>query len=826
MADVQMLLKNILTTIYGKDVRQAIHDAIQQCYYDGKAGGNDLEARDRAAAAEARMDTFVALAEGSTTGDAELKDIRVGLDGTIYTSAGAAVREQIRDTHVIEVSATQPTRDNTIMWLDPTKTESVRVPTEDGSIISLNYNMIMVKNTTTGVWEGFPALKGESVYDIAVRTGYVGSEDDFMKELIGDGWVNAVLELDNKKANSSDVYTKEAVLNDDVRPILELGSSATPNDAFGKLSEIYQHWWSMRSNHPTSVVSYTEVRTESGGPYINYANDRTIYYSKNIFINQETGDVGLLNPSPLTISDTSTGIDQLISLAPVYITNVYGSSSSSDTTNYATVVYYIPEGATKGSTAATTFRYNVDDENGWYTFYLTSAGVPAASKVLSEKHVTDVPAGATSYVYSTNRNAYPDGGEVDGAVYSYLGRPFDNAKNGAFQVGDILTSIRTDLGDDWLLCNGELYDPREYPGLSIVRPLTMDASDSFKDKPYHAYYNGKYYSVHRSTSYMSTACTVTVYQKDNVLDDWQEYYAYTISDYVNSGTTVGTRFSYALIDNHLWIVILWSSYRYLLKVDLEDATKSTYQCGSGFTQSINNTGSSAPYAAAYNSVNGKWYIGSYVTSTEDYHIYEYDDIMSNTYTDYTIPDAYFNDSYGRGFDCIFCTNGVVYGSLYNRYGDYVFAFTDPSNIAVVGYSGSSSYDSYKYVYYSDILGTAYCAMLRSSSSTTTAYSYVYRNGTWVQQSYPLADHLIIYDIFEYAGEYYICTSSALRKSIDILSPAGLVYSCSASITGTYRCPLARSAPVLHIGNNTNSYFYNCTTPVVTADNAYCYIKGR
>lgn len=45
MADIVEILNLIKTARYGRQVRAAIHDGIQQCYEDGKAGAQDLAAR-------------------------------------------------------------------------------------------------------------------------------------------------------------------------------------------------------------------------------------------------------------------------------------------------------------------------------------------------------------------------------------------------------------------------------------------------------------------------------------------------------------------------------------------------------------------------------------------------------------------------------------------------------------------------------------------------------------------------------------------------------------------------------------------------------------
>lgn len=74
--------------------------------YDDSSIKNDIQTQ------KARIDSFTSLKEGSTTGDAELIDARVGIDGIVYDNLGDSIREQLKVTNneIFNFSITEVTK--------------------------------------------------------------------------------------------------------------------------------------------------------------------------------------------------------------------------------------------------------------------------------------------------------------------------------------------------------------------------------------------------------------------------------------------------------------------------------------------------------------------------------------------------------------------------------------------------------------------------------------------------------------------------------------------------------------------------------------------
>lgn len=131
MASIQNYLNQIKSAVFGKDVRQSIHDAIKQCYDDASidhdnanmevklARGSHNTLNDRLDENEKnqenlssqldnkaskielsvereRINNLAKLEVGSTSGDAELIDGRVGSSGYVSTSIGESIRNEIK----------------------------------------------------------------------------------------------------------------------------------------------------------------------------------------------------------------------------------------------------------------------------------------------------------------------------------------------------------------------------------------------------------------------------------------------------------------------------------------------------------------------------------------------------------------------------------------------------------------------------------------------------------------------------------------------------------------------------------------------------------
>ena len=101
-------------------------------------------------------------------------------------------------------------------------------------MISIKRNVLNILNPNSGLFEGVLAVSGESAYQIAVRYGYEGTEEEWVQEAIGGGIVQKANYASKAGSlNVSDTIggpTTPVYFNSDGKPMackIELGEAAS-----------------------------------------------------------------------------------------------------------------------------------------------------------------------------------------------------------------------------------------------------------------------------------------------------------------------------------------------------------------------------------------------------------------------------------------------------------------------------------------------------------------------------------------------------------------------------------------------------------------------
>lgn len=113
---------------------------------------------------------------------------------------------------------------------------------------------------------------------------------------------------------------------------------------------------------------------------------------------------------------------------------------------------------------------------------------------------------------------------------------FQKLQGNYLKVGDTLTTTRTDLGDNWMLCNGEILNRDEYPLLSSEMPASLLYRTTTKEVWNNTYLDAENQGSVQSIRYVNG------------------YYVICGSDYYNSRKFRG-RIAYTKDPSGSWTII-------------------------------------------------------------------------------------------------------------------------------------------------------------------------------------------------------------------------------------------------------------------------------
>ena len=255
----------------------------------------------------------------------------------------------------------------------------------------------------------------------------VGGHNEALKEVIRQFGVSVPAstkadDLVDKAAALGSKYSFSNFLTSPTAALFGLSASATPEDVLNWIGQYNTHWWSVL--HGRASIAYDEKRTNitkniyfwATNTYGWPAASNTITYSSAVTVDQASGAISLKNPTTVTPTNSISGMQSMCrTLLGKYLLLADGK------------IYYVPSNATYGNSSSYTLSYSYDSEDGGLMELCAESSQVAVKPQIVTSQIRNIPAGATTYVHSTNRNAYPEGEDASGNVYEYLGVPFTKA---------------------------------------------------------------------------------------------------------------------------------------------------------------------------------------------------------------------------------------------------------------------------------------------------------------------------------------------------------------------------------------------------------------
>lgn len=233
------------------------------------------------------------------------------------------------------------------------------------------------------------------------RQPYPGKEGMVKLTLTNGQVLEGKLEMADDPLEPGDPLNKATLLKDSTAELFGLGTDAVPDDVLAFLGKYNHYWWRRRINTVGWTVKTSEQSVNSVWVSYNDA-DGNIEYSSEIDIS-DGGVVSLKNPSSASFNRNRYS----------NLNVVKGKYWTCDTTSLEDAgILYTPSNAPNAKLRSYSDYYAIEMQYGKVTSEYTGS------------------IGEWEYLWSPDRNTYPDSGISESYEYQFLGIPLSNAATG------------------------------------------------------------------------------------------------------------------------------------------------------------------------------------------------------------------------------------------------------------------------------------------------------------------------------------------------------------------------------------------------------------